>query len=96
MILRRAVNLYPGVLEPLLADAVEEAALVGVWDVERADERVVLAYVGPPGFDGAALLGDAAPDHVLRLDALPRAGRQHKVDREAIRRLARERFGIPA
>jgi hypothetical protein len=32
---------------------------------------------------------------VLRVDALPRRGRQHKVDREALRRLARERFSIP-
>lgn len=95
MILRRGVNLYPGVLEPLLAELVPEAALVGVYDRAREDERVVLAYVGPEGFDPAALLGDAAPDHVLRLDALPRGGRQHKIDRPALRALARERYGIP-
>lgn len=95
MILRRAVNLYPGVLEPLLLTHVAEAALVGVWDGERQDERVVLAYVGPEGFDATPLLGDAAPDHVLRLDALPRAGRQHKVDRGQLRALARRTFHIP-
>lgn len=95
MILRRGVNLYPGVLEPLLLTHVTEAALVGVYDAAREDERVVLAYVGPEGFDAAPLLGDAAPDHTLRLDALPRAGRQHKVDRVALRELARARFHIP-
>lgn len=97
MILRRAVNLYPGVLEPLLLEVCDDAALVGVWDAEREDERVVLAWVGDAEPDAAALLGpDAAPDHLLHLDVLPRSGRQHKVDKAALRELARERFGVPA
>ncbi|MBN2798947.1 MAG: acyl--CoA ligase [Deltaproteobacteria bacterium] len=95
MMIRRGINLYPGVLEPLLHELVEDAALVGVYDGQREDERVVLAVVGEPPAGLDALLGDAAPDHVLRLDALPRAGRQNKVDKEALRAAARARFGIP-
>ncbi|MCB9743638.1 MAG: acyl--CoA ligase [Alphaproteobacteria bacterium] len=95
MILRRGINLYPGVLEPLLAEQVEACALVGVWDAEREDERVVLAWEGAPDFHPGASLGDATPDHLLHLESLPRKGRQHKVDKEALRALARARFGIP-
>ena len=95
MILRRAVNLYPGVLEPLLHPRFDEVALVGVYDGDREDERVVLCCVGGIADGVDELLGDAAPDHVLALDALPRSGRQNKVDKAALRALARRRFAIP-
>jgi acyl-CoA synthetase (AMP-forming)/AMP-acid ligase II len=95
MIVRRSVNLYPGVLEPLLLERVRDAALVGVFDHARQDERVVLVHTGPAPTALGDLLGDAAPDHVLRLPELPRAGRQHKVDKQALRALARARFAIP-
>ncbi|HSD66891.1 MAG TPA: class I adenylate-forming enzyme family protein, partial [Vicinamibacteria bacterium] len=94
MIVRRGRNIYPGLLEPLLARSAEDVALVGVFDARAQDERVVLAYAGGrPG--GLPSLGEAAPDHLLPLEALPRRGRQRKVDREALRRMARERFSIP-
>jgi len=94
MIVRRGRNIYPGLLEPLLARSLEDLALVGVFDARAQDERVVMAYAGalPPDLPP---LGEAAPDHLLPLDALPRQGRQRKVDREALRRIARERFAIP-
>ena len=95
MILRRAVNLYPGVLEPLLHPRFDEVALVGVYDGDREDERVVLCCVGGDAAGVDELLGDAAPDHVLELDALPRSGRQNKVDKAALRTLARAHFLIP-
>jgi acyl-CoA synthetase (AMP-forming)/AMP-acid ligase II len=93
MIVRRGLNVYPGLLEPVLARSMGEVALVGVFDARAQDERVVLVHAGSEGL--LPPLGEAAPDHVLRVDALPRRGRQHKVDREALRRLARERFFIP-
>jgi acyl-CoA synthetase (AMP-forming)/AMP-acid ligase II len=93
MIVRRGLNIYPGLLEPVLARSLGDVALVGVFDAQAQDERVVLAHAGRDGTLWP--LGEAAPDHVLRLDALPRRGRQHKVDREALRLLARERFSIP-
>ena len=94
MIIRRSVNLYPGLYEPVLLETLDDAALVGVYDHAAEDERVVLAYVGAEGATGEEL-GEAAPDHVMRLDALPRAGRQNKVDKGRLRELARERFNIP-
>ena len=94
MIVRRGRNIYPGLLEPLLARSLEDLALVGVFDARAQDERVVLAYGGGPPPDPTPL-GEAVPDHLLPLDALPRQGRQRKVDREALRRIARERFAIP-
>jgi acyl-CoA synthetase (AMP-forming)/AMP-acid ligase II len=95
MIVRHGINLYPGVLEPPLLDVLSDAALVGVYDHEREDERVILVHVGPLARGVDALLGVAAPDHTLRIDALPRAGRQHKVDKASLQTLARERFSIP-
>jgi acyl-CoA synthetase (AMP-forming)/AMP-acid ligase II len=93
MIVRRGVNLYPGVLEPLLDQT--EVALVGVYDPSLADERVVLVCAQAPSADQLARLGqEAAPDHVLVVGELPRGGRQHKVDKEALRSLARLRLGI--
>jgi acyl-CoA synthetase (AMP-forming)/AMP-acid ligase II len=95
MIVRRGVNHYPGVLEPALLERLPDAALIGVFDRRAEDERVVLVHTGAAPADLGALLGDAVPDHVLALPELPRAGRQHKVDKEALRALARERFAIP-
>lgn len=90
MIVRRGVNLYPGVLEGLLGG---EVALVGVWDPSAEDERVVLFHVGPVG-DLGRLGEDARPDAVFAVDALPRAGRQHKVDKGALRAVAAARLGL--
>ena len=78
---------HPRVLRPL-------AAGLPPFQSSVEDERVVLAYVGPEGFTGA-LLEEAAPDHVLRMEALPRSGRQNKVNKQRLRELARERFQIP-
>jgi acyl-CoA synthetase (AMP-forming)/AMP-acid ligase II len=94
MIVRRGRNIYPGLFEPLLARSLADPALVGVFDARSQDERVVLAFTGRQP-DALPLLGEAAPDHLLPLEALPRRGRQRKVDREALRRIARERFAIP-
>lgn len=95
MIVRRGVNLYPGLYEPTLVESLPEAALVGVWDEHAHDERVVLATTAPPSDRLLASLGEARPDHVLVLDALPRRGRQQKVDKAAIRALARQTYHIP-
>ena len=94
MIIRRSVNLYPGLYEPVLLETLEDAALIGVYDHAAEDERVVLIYVGAEGATGAEL-GEATPDHVWRVEALPRAGRQNKVDKGRLREMARERFQIP-
>jgi len=95
MILRRGVNHYPSLLESLLAENGINASLVGIFDATAQDERIIVAHTGPADTPFAELLGEAAPDHVLHLDSLPRSGRQHKVDKQALRKLARERFGVP-
>ena len=96
MILRRGVNHYPSLLESLLAENDIDASLVGVFDTTAQDERIIVAHTGPADTPFADLLGEAAPDHVLHLESLPRSGRQHKIDKQALRKLARERFGVPS
>ncbi len=96
MILRRGVNHYPSLLESLLAENGIDASLVGVFDTTAQDERIIVAHTGPAETPFADLLGEAAPDHVLHMESLPRSGRQHKVDKQALRLLARERFGVPS
>jgi acyl-CoA synthetase (AMP-forming)/AMP-acid ligase II len=95
----RAVTGQSG--RPLL----REAALIGLWNPERQDEDVVLCAAPTPGQvvspetlheHAARLCGtDAKPDHVLVLDAIPVTGRQNKVDKQALRRYASERLGLP-
>jgi acyl-CoA synthetase (AMP-forming)/AMP-acid ligase II len=110
MIIRREHNIYPGLHEPLIErlPGVRRCALVGVWDDAIADERVVLAVEPERWGDderfvrslwralraGPARIDDAAqPDHIMLL-ALPESGRAHKVDRQAVRELARARLGL--
>ncbi len=81
-----------------------EAALIGLWDEARQDEAVVLCWQPMSGtvVDEAALTravvsvtGEAArPDFMLRCDPIPVTGRQNKVDKQALRALAAERFGL--
>lgn len=91
MILRRGVNHYPTLLEPLISSH-GDAALVGWWDEAAGDERVVLFTERPVAPAALRALGEAAPDHVFELPALPRSGRQNKLDRKALRALAAERL----
>ncbi|MBJ7288816.1 class I adenylate-forming enzyme family protein [Williamsia sp.] len=97
MILRRAVNIYPGLHEPSLHVAgVAQAVLVGVPDHDL-DERVVLVVEPEPGVSESELrrslrgpiaaLGDARPDDVL-ITTVPMSGRSRKPDRVATAALA--------
>jgi acyl-CoA synthetase (AMP-forming)/AMP-acid ligase II len=113
MILRNSVNIYPLLFETALKryrdgdgrHLLQECALVGLWDSQRQDERVVLCYAVVPGaqldepafarFAQRACGGSAAPDHLLRFEAIPVKGRQHKVDKRALRALCRQRLGLP-
>lgn len=104
MILRRGVNIYPALVEPLVAalPGVRRCALVGLPD-GRGDERVVLAV---EAVDAAAAQGladrvraavqparsgldpELVPDDVVVAE-VPVAGRSGKIDRRALaRRLA--------
>lgn len=92
MVLRQGVNLYPALVEPLIS-AYGDAALVGWWDEARGDERLVLFTERPIAEATLRGLGEARPDHVYEIPALPRSGRQNKVDRQALRQMAGERLG---
>ena len=82
-----------------------ECAMIGLWNPARQDEDVVLCL--EPAVGAALSLAsiqpeierlcgtDAKPDHYLMLDSIPVTGRQNKVDKQALRRLAQARLGLP-
>lgn len=101
MFIRGTTNVYPGLYEPVIAGlpGIAEVAMVGVPD-DIGDDALVLAVVPGPGYDEGALrralpgLIDSAvlPDRIMTVDALPTAGRSHKLDRAALARLIEARL----
>ena len=108
MIIRREHNIYPELHEPVIEriQGVRRCAMVGVYDESLADERVILAVEAEPTAAGDELMArlpaalrngpsridDAAqPDLIMLLD-LPVSGRSRKVDKEAVRSVARQRL----
>lgn len=83
-----------------------EAALVGLWDETRQDEAVVFCWqpMADIVIDETALNRavhdvtgeDAKPDFTMRVEPMPVTGRQNKVDKAALRKMAAERFGLSA
>lgn len=112
MVLRDGVNIYPALLEPLLAECADaegpifsDAALVGVWNARKQDEDLVLCYcprdarLTPESVRQhvlARLEADVAPDHYVALSALPYGGRQNKLDRRRLAELAASQLGRTA
>ncbi len=108
MIIRREHNIYPALHEPVIASiaGVRHCAMVGVFDEEAADERVVLVVEPEPGLDaesfvrvierelreGVYRIDDAAQPDLIIIGELPVSGRSSKVDRVALREMARERL----
>ena len=83
----------------------KECALIGLWSETRQDEEVVLCYQPEQGRHDLSLEllrrpveeatgPDGAPDRYLEVDPIPVTGRQNKVDKGALRRVAAERFGL--
>jgi len=106
MIIRGAFNIYPGLIEEVIAGiaGVRRCALVGVYDENRADEVVVLAFEPERGFIARDVQSrihreisagphridiQARPDHIVALD-IPLSGRSHKVNKGALRELVRD------
>lgn len=95
MLIRGEHNIYPGLYEPRIAalPGVVDALLVGIPDDRTGDEEVVLAVVLEPATALDAVRarlpgvvpGSAFPDRVVAIDEVPRSGRTHKPDREALR-----------
>jgi acyl-coenzyme A synthetase/AMP-(fatty) acid ligase len=85
---------------------VRRCAMVGVFDERHADERVVLVVepengvdgdrlrraVGRALRDGPARIDDAATPDLIIVMSLPLTGRSHKVDKDALRAIARARL----
>jgi acyl-CoA synthetase (AMP-forming)/AMP-acid ligase II len=108
MIIRGHYNIYPALYEGKIAEipGVARCALIGVWDENLGDERVVLVLESAaeetnPGqlkrrvalaLRSNALVDTLAlPDEIVVMP-LPESGRTHKIDRNALRReLAQER-----
>lgn len=97
MIIRRNFNIYPGLYEPVIhrIPGISEAVMVGVYVEDQADEEVVLVVethgklrektiLDKLRFGPCSIDQEAIPDRVVFM-ALPRSGRQNKVDRKAIR-----------
>ncbi len=98
MIIRRDTNIYPGLYEPTInrIPGIRVAALVGLYDPDAADERVLLAVERDDqtltAARIAALLRDgpyaidreAWPDAIYFME-IPRSGRQQKVDKRLLR-----------
>jgi acyl-CoA synthetase (AMP-forming)/AMP-acid ligase II len=72
---------------------VRDALLVGIPDQATGDEEVVLALVLEPGATTESVRrrltglipASAFPDRVVQIAEVPRGGRSHKPDREALR-----------
>jgi acyl-CoA synthetase (AMP-forming)/AMP-acid ligase II len=96
MIIRRNLNIYPAIYEATInrIEGVTEAVLVGIYDDILHDEKVYLIIEGtnlnPQDILNKLKKGvysidnEALPDKILFM-TLPRSGRQHKVNKEAIR-----------
>ena len=96
MIIRGNFNLYPALYEPTIyrIKGVVAAAIVGIYRSEKADEEVILAIESTIAYTEKELLQllrvgqysidkEALPDRIV-LMKIPRAGRQNKINRQAI------------
>jgi acyl-CoA synthetase (AMP-forming)/AMP-acid ligase II len=117
LVVRKGFNVYPGMVEPAVLGLrnsrgkpiAKECGIVGLWDTEQNDERLILFYVPAPGAGRTSeqemmrcirrTLGPSnTPDHVFEVNELPTAGRQNKVDKNELRQIAQTallRAGIP-
>lgn len=100
MVIRRNFNLYPALYEPTVnrIPGVVECAFVGIFDEKKQDETVVLfveankplaevAFRRQLEFGTFSIDKEALPDAIF-FEKLPRAGRQNKVDKNALRERA--------
>lgn len=93
-------ELYESLVERV--SGVRRAAIVGDFDPVLADERIVLVVEPDGSVDEATLLAAVArsvregpsrfdataqPDRIVALQSLPEAGRSHKIDKAALRRM---------
>lgn len=96
MIIRKNFNIYPGLYEPTIhkIKGVSVAAMVGIYNAEKADEEIILAIENDASLETGQVLSmlksgpysidkEALPDKII-LTSIPRSGRQNKVDKKAL------------
>lgn len=110
MIIRGEHNIYPELYEPSIEriPGVRRSAMLGDFDAERADERVVLVVEAESGEEESVLRrrietalaaragridASATPDEIV-FRALPEAGRSGKVDKARLRHELRLRSPV--
>lgn len=99
MILRKHMNIYPGLYEPTIMkiDGVTAVAMVGKYSEEKADEEVFLYVESSKQYSESEFIKlisqgtysidkEALPDYIVFMD-LPRKGRQSKIDKSALAKL---------
>ncbi len=103
MVIRGDHNIYPELYEPLVEriGGVRRAAIVGDFDAEKADERVILVVEPESGVDAAELrervarevragpnrLDTTALPDEIHVRSLPESGRSNKIDKDALRHM---------
>ena len=96
MILRKHMNIYPGLYEPTMMKikGVTAVAMVGKYNEEKADEEVFLFVESSIKYTSSAFMKliskgeysidkEALPDYIIFKD-IPRKGRQSKIDKSAL------------
>lgn len=99
MIIRRSTNIYPALYEPTIKNipGVEEAAMIGIWNVEKEDEEVYLFIESSKKMKAGSIMkklshgtysidSEACPDRII-FSKIPVMGRQKKIDRKKLREL---------
>lgn len=99
MIIRGNFNIYPRLYEPTIEQipGVAACAMVGVWDDEQQDERIILYVEAEPNTSltidsiqnslrqRSYSIDEAALPDEIRIATLPRHGRQQKIDKARLR-----------
>ncbi|HRN56002.1 MAG TPA: class I adenylate-forming enzyme family protein [Agriterribacter sp.] len=104
MVIRGNFNIYPGLYEPTInkIKGVKEAVMIGVYNIEKADEEIVLVIDSEIKMNSSAIMRQlssgkysidkaAIPDKIVFMK-IPHSGRQNKVNRTL---LANQLNGLP-
>ena len=111
MIIRNGFNIYPQTFEAQLTEhfnrqadttLIRQSALVGIWNVDREDEDVILfvEWAGHDRKDAQWLKNESLeicghqvePDYCFGIEQFPVTGRQNKLDKKALRDIAQQRL----
>jgi acyl-CoA synthetase (AMP-forming)/AMP-acid ligase II len=113
MIIRGKYNIYPPLFEPSIRQikGVTDAALVGIYNPDKADEEIILfvqaasdqkdldalsAFIKQQLLTGPCSIDVyAQPDYIFFTE-IPYSGRSLKLDKKALRGLGRQLLNIPS